>query len=378
MAFSMKGKPRLIEFVYEFYLKNFGVLNIAEKKLIVLLVSVRKNLDRPRVNLFAKFIGLIPSNTLLQEEFLFYLKATNFLLSKNCYKDKKKAIFQKSNSTGQVLLKNPRFTSYFANLGLFHSKHRIKTLKKQIDGEVIKTGKEKIYNLDLVINRTLLFERQQFSGDPIHFQIFKTLQNQKGGRVDISLMRLCFKHFLHKQYSPFNFKDQSCKDPLSFSSFIDVLKGIIKDSERRGSILLSLPNSSGRDSQTSEELRGRLHKSRLLVENGLFLDKLRSFDNRKGGATPEDNFQMLFNLEKLSRAKLNRSGYKLKIYFQENFYELRKDMIRCYRKINHACSSLQYALKCLLSKMARNFDSYTYRNIDEFFISYYLIKKEIH
>jgi hypothetical protein len=378
MAFVMKGKPRLIEFIYEFYLKNFGVVSIAEKKLIILLVSIQKNLNKPRINLFGKFVGLIPSNSLLQEELLFYLKAINFLLTKNCYKDKKKSILKKSNISGQILLKNPRLTSYFANLSLFYSKNKIKTLKKHIESEVIKDKKEKIYNVDLILNRTILFQRQQFRGDPIHFQLFKTFKIKKGNKIDPNLMSLCLKHFLRKQYCPYAKGDDNLKDYLSFSSFIDVLKKIIKKSEKKAtSGVQSLDSLSKKSNSTSSQIRGKLRKSRLFVEENM-ADQIKKAVQKAGDSENEPDFEMIFNTEKLSRAKLNRTGHKLKLYFQDNFYELKNDLIKCYRKINYVSSDIQYSLKFLLVKMARNFDSYTYRNIDEFFISYYLIKKEIH
>lgn len=186
MSVSLQGKPRLIEFVYEFYLKNFGVLSIAEKKLIIFLTSVQKKLDKPRVNLFGKFIGLVPCSVLLHEEFIFYLKTVNFLFNKNCYKDKRRAIIKKSETTGQILLKNPKLSSFFLGLSLLFNKKQIKALKKVIESEMVSSHKDRVFNLDLIVKRTLLFKREQHLPDPLNFQVFKTISRKKSNEVPLT------------------------------------------------------------------------------------------------------------------------------------------------------------------------------------------------
>ena len=373
---SIKGKPRLIEFAYEFYLKNYGVVSIAEKKLIVFLASIQRNLERPRVNFFAKFIGLIPSNLFLQEELVFYLQALNFILNKNCYKDKKKSIFKKSETTGELILKNPRLGSYFATLSAYFDKKQVKTLRESISSEANKSGRDRIYNMDLIISRTIAYRRQAFRPPPIHVQIFKTLRHQPEGVVHVRVLVLFASHFVKKEYLAILENVVAHKTSLKFDEFVETLREVLQEHQKmdRNSDLLSLPEStffldpSNMQSPSPEAPSINLNTVNLTQEQ--LIDQVDHESERK--------FGRMFNLEKFRRAKLNRESHQLKIYFQENFYEFKNELINCFRKINHVLPKIQSSLKFLFSKMAENFDTYDYQNVFEFFISFYLVKKEIH
>ena len=54
---QIKMQP-LFEFMYDFFVNKYGLINCAEKKLYEVLVSVSKNKQIPKIELFARFIGL--------------------------------------------------------------------------------------------------------------------------------------------------------------------------------------------------------------------------------------------------------------------------------------------------------------------------------
>lgn len=70
-------------FTYNMFLNTFGFKKIAEQKLIVLVLSVKKNLHILRINLFGRFLGLIegPGNYTV-DEFNKYIECLEFL--NNC------------------------------------------------------------------------------------------------------------------------------------------------------------------------------------------------------------------------------------------------------------------------------------------------------
>lgn len=67
-------------FVYTWFLNNFGFKKIAEQKFIVFVLSVKKYLYVVRINLFARFMGLLDgiSNHNL-DEFTKYIEATEYI-----------------------------------------------------------------------------------------------------------------------------------------------------------------------------------------------------------------------------------------------------------------------------------------------------------
>lgn len=71
-------------FVYTWFLNNFGFKKIAEQKFIVFVLSVKKYLYVVRINLFARFMGLLDgiSNHNL-DEFTKYLEATEYISKLN-------------------------------------------------------------------------------------------------------------------------------------------------------------------------------------------------------------------------------------------------------------------------------------------------------
>jgi hypothetical protein len=53
----------LCSFTYTYFLNNFGFKNIAEQKFIVFVLSVKKYLHIVRINLFARFMGLLEGSS---------------------------------------------------------------------------------------------------------------------------------------------------------------------------------------------------------------------------------------------------------------------------------------------------------------------------
>lgn len=67
-------------FVYNLYLNNFGFKKIAEQKFIILVLSVKKYLHIVRINLFARFLGLLDGATnYTVDEFNKYVECMEFL-----------------------------------------------------------------------------------------------------------------------------------------------------------------------------------------------------------------------------------------------------------------------------------------------------------
>ena len=71
-------------FIYNLYLNNFGFKKIAEQKFIILILSIKKYLHIVRINLFARFLGLLEINANYNvDELNRYLEGVEFLSSNN-------------------------------------------------------------------------------------------------------------------------------------------------------------------------------------------------------------------------------------------------------------------------------------------------------
>lgn len=67
-------------YIYNYYLSQFGYTKLTEQKFMVLVLSIKKNLKIIRVNIFAKFMGLLESNVnYTVEELQKYLEAVEFM-----------------------------------------------------------------------------------------------------------------------------------------------------------------------------------------------------------------------------------------------------------------------------------------------------------
>lgn len=69
------------EYVYDYYVKSFGFITIAEPKLISFIISIKNNRNKPRISLFSKFIGIDPIEEYSIEDLNKYVEAFDFLTS---------------------------------------------------------------------------------------------------------------------------------------------------------------------------------------------------------------------------------------------------------------------------------------------------------
>ena len=78
--FALHKDEEFPKFVYTWFLNNFGFKKIAEQKFIVFVLSVKKYLYIVRINLFARFMGLLDgSSNYSLEEFNKYLEAADYV-----------------------------------------------------------------------------------------------------------------------------------------------------------------------------------------------------------------------------------------------------------------------------------------------------------
>lgn len=380
MGSQLSGKVHLIDFVYDFYIKNFGVVNISEKKLIVFLISIRRHLTIPRINLFARMIGLIPDDLILLEEMIFYLKSIFFILKKNCTKEKLKSIWRTGEKKGRIVLKNAKLNNFFFKLESKMSKKLVSSLKKTIEKETKKSGKDFLFDLDNVIKSSILFRRSAVTPLPFHIQIFNTISTLSNEVIYPSVFFLMCKHFFtQKVDKSFDILSIQINKPLTLEKYQNLLVKIIKEKiiDIDGILSRKMSFISNRRSIVSNQ--NNLIGSDSSQKNGKNYEKSNELYNSMETDFFKGNkyFEQFFNLDKIRRAKLTREGVELKVYFQEHSYEIKNDLIKYYRKLNFSTSLYNKALRFLFSKMAKKFDEYTFDNISEFFIGYYLIKKEI-
>ena len=78
-----KNDQLFIEYIYDFYIKSFGFISIAEPKLIAFLISLKNYAKKSRVCLFGKFLGLDANEEYNTEELNKYIEGLEFLATSN-------------------------------------------------------------------------------------------------------------------------------------------------------------------------------------------------------------------------------------------------------------------------------------------------------
>lgn len=78
-----KNDQLFIEYIYDFYIKSFGFISIAEPKLIAFLISLKNYAKKSRVCLFGKFLGLDANEDYNTEELNKYIEGLDFLATSN-------------------------------------------------------------------------------------------------------------------------------------------------------------------------------------------------------------------------------------------------------------------------------------------------------
>lgn len=71
------------EYVYEYYMQYFGIKDIADKKFCYFILSLKYHALYFRVNMFSRFMGLIPGFCYNQEQISKYVEGLNFLETNN-------------------------------------------------------------------------------------------------------------------------------------------------------------------------------------------------------------------------------------------------------------------------------------------------------
>ncbi len=73
--FKVEGEEGMEVVVYDYFIKQFGLKTIAEKKLIQFINSLKAHSKVARINLFGRFVNLYnEQNPLEAYDFFFYLK----------------------------------------------------------------------------------------------------------------------------------------------------------------------------------------------------------------------------------------------------------------------------------------------------------------
>ena len=388
-----KDKPRLMDFLYDFYLKNFGFPSISEKKLILFLASVKKNLTNLRVNLFARFLGLASSQLLVTEELVLYLKVTRFILQKNCHPEKRKALIRTSEVTGAILLKNPKLETLYFKLDNFFKNKDISTLRRKIEMNFKSDGKESTCDLDAIVLEVIHFQRRNYKIKRIDNEIFSAFEASGVQEIYVEVFELMCKHFMLKEkvHTP----DLSRLNILDRAKFKNVISRAVKElkfgshgsgtfspsirhrnknnnnSSSIGSSFLKSPNSIKSPGSPVKNLEKMLFSELAIMD-------VQSQQNSVDRSFVKDKeLNEFFNLEKIKRAKLTRDGFRLKEFFEQNYYNLKSDIIKFHKKLRHAPQKSQQGLRFLFGKLAKKFDSFNFKNIGQFFIIFYVIKKEI-
>jgi hypothetical protein len=356
------------------------MINISEKKLIVFLTSLQKHLSKPRINLFARMIGLIPADSILLEEFIFYIKSLYYIIERSCTKEKIKATWKMGEKKGKILLKNIKLNSFFYRLESCVTKKSINRFKKSIEKESQMIGKDRFYNVDNILKSAIMLRRKSYKSIKIYLEIFNTIKTMSTNLVYPSVFFLMCKHFFTTQVNQeFEIQEMELKQPLAFEDYVILIGRIIKNEVIDIDRLLSknLSNMSNRLSMISNSKLGQSGLKASGDAQVLFKSIDPSDLIKSESIIKVDDYDKFFNIEKVNRAKLTKEGVDLKMYFQEHLYEIKSDLIKYYKKLNFSTSKYNNALRFLFSKVARKFDEYTFYDISEFFITFYIIKKEI-
>lgn len=371
MAVNLSGKPLLIDFVYDYYHKNFGVTSISEKKLIIFLTSLQKNIHHHRVHLFAQFIGLLPESYFLQEEFIFYLKAFNLILDSNLHKEKKKLVLKHTEKSGQLLLKNlkmKKFLSFFEK-SLLSKEQRI--LKKKLEAEFVIIRKNRFFSLDNIIKLSIetlrILKNTQI---PLYVEIFHMFKSHND-TIYICILKLICKYFMNLELKTIClFDPKENEKTISFDEYKQLIVSAVTSYNNIGKV----PDSTNQIFS--------IKKTKQSFNNFNF----NQIESSKNNVTSKDTlvnqindpFEFFFNKEKIQRAKLNSSIFELKNYFQSNFPELKSEIIKIYKKAKANKTLIKNHVGYLISKVLENFDDYTFENVNHYFVCIYVIKKELY
>ncbi|CAD8047750.1 unnamed protein product [Paramecium primaurelia] len=143
-------------YIYNYYLQQFGFTKVTEQKYQVLLLSVKKNIKIVRINMFARFMGLLEQNVNYTiEEQQKYLEAWDFMnnqqnlgqsLKDNESEMKMYVPFVRALSYVGQLIFSPQ------NEELFSLKHEIEQLKENDPKNINKQG---IIDFDLMMIKVL-------------------------------------------------------------------------------------------------------------------------------------------------------------------------------------------------------------------------------
>ena len=381
LSLNLHNKPNFIEFVYEFYLKNFGMISISERKLIIFLTSIQKNQSHPKVNMFAQFIGLIPNEEFIIEELIFYLKSFSFLLERNTNFNRRADLLRTNDKTGEMVLKNPKLNPFLSQIESVANKIEFKRFRRELDAEIQKVRKDKFVNIDNVIKSAILFRRAMHKPLPVIRQIFNAFRYAPENIIYPLVFKLLTKHFMNKKLQKYTQDQLLFRSPLNFKTFLCVIESILTEYDLDNSKELNNSILSRNDHDSSPSIFGssKCFSINLQIAKGEQPRKSLNENVSISVQSKEDSNNLrFFNTDKISRAKLNREGFELKVYFQQHQSELKNEMLKSFKRINYVDSEFAPAVKFIFWKLAQKFDLFTFWDVDEFFILWYLIKKEVH
>ena len=120
-------------YVYTFFLSLFGLKKIADKRFIILILSIKKQLSFFRVNIFARFLGLLEPNYLNYsiDELNKYLEALDFVINTSSMGTS--IVNNESDSKFYIpYIRAVHYTGIFADTRMTNEENM--ELKKEIDG----------------------------------------------------------------------------------------------------------------------------------------------------------------------------------------------------------------------------------------------------
>ncbi|CAD8139028.1 unnamed protein product [Paramecium pentaurelia] len=125
----------MASFIYNYYLKQFGYTKVTEQKFLILLISIQKNIAIVRVNVFARFLGLLEdSSNFSLEEQKKYLEALDLINSMTNYG----TTIKNNEANSQQFVPYIRALAYLESLYYFKSQDKYIQLKKELDSIVEK------------------------------------------------------------------------------------------------------------------------------------------------------------------------------------------------------------------------------------------------
>ncbi|CAD8054770.1 unnamed protein product [Paramecium sonneborni] len=125
----------MASFIYNYYLKQFGYTKVTEQKFLILLISIQKNIAIVRVNVFARFLGLLEdSSNFSLEEQKKYLEALDLINSMTNYG----TTIKNNEANSQQLVPYIRALAYLESLYYFKSQDKYIQLRKELDSIVEK------------------------------------------------------------------------------------------------------------------------------------------------------------------------------------------------------------------------------------------------